>query len=90
MVIGILIAIPSVYFYNLAGIRVQECQTFLGQVGQGLDSNTAEHCNAVSSLQSESLGGIVLGLILFITSLVGVTLVKRDDRRKQLLTGERW
>jgi hypothetical protein len=82
-VIGIFVLIPSAVSYNAATNRIQQCATLLGQLGQGLDANTAQMCNEASAAQPGYLGSLVLGIIIFLGSIAGVVLIKVDDRKKK-------
>ena len=83
IVIGVVIVIPSVWFATLTAARIAECNTAIGQLGQGLSPEQVEHCRVVSSGQAYAMAGLAGGAILAIVGIVGSVVSLRNKSREQ-------
>jgi hypothetical protein len=65
---GIVLLVIGVILYAISsGIQPtvsnyqEQCQSFLGKIGQTLDSNTQQRCTQVNFGVSASFGGMIIG-----------------------------
>ncbi|HEY6884047.1 MAG TPA: hypothetical protein VI278_08440 [Nitrososphaeraceae archaeon] len=70
-VIGVIIYAISSGIQPTVSNYQEQCQSFLGKIGQTLDSNTQQRCTQVNLGVSASFGGMIIGGAL---GLIGIIL----------------
>ena len=84
IVFGIIVLIVGFFISSYTQNNVSQCEQWYGQLGQILDSETAQSCQNVSMMQAASQSGIIIGIILAVIGVVCLGIGLSRPKNKQV------